>query len=315
MGVYEAYGLVVRSELPLLGLPTTRRTEVDVEIGIGSAAFLKTAASQATSTLRDDGWFRHGFLEDGSVYLCWRDLFEFVISPDGRLIRGRPLRAATLEAFQVYLLGQALSFSLLRLGFEPLHVTAVAFDEGAVGFAGEPGQGKSTLAAACLSAGARLVTDDVAVIIPGSGPPLVHPGPWRIKLFPKVASRFLPELSAEARLNDMTPKLVLSLPSAKVVDAPTPLSVLYDLRRTAAGRVTSRALTPRAAFLATTRSAFNVMLTDTGRQTNQVRFAADLVERLPIRSLSYRRDIRSVGRVIERVRADLNRLSRSSPEC
>jgi hypothetical protein len=242
------------------------------------------------------------------VYLCWRDLFEFVVSSDGRSICARPLQAATLEAFQVYLLGQALSFSLLRFGFEPLHVTVVEFDEGAVAFAGEPGLGKSSLAAACLAAGARLVTDDVAVIVPGSDPPLVHPGPRRIKLFPKVADRLVPGLFPEAQLNDLTPKLILSVPEAKVVDSPTPLSLLYDLRRTSARQVTSRALTPRAAFLATMRSAFNVMVSDADRQKNQVVFAADLIERLPMRSLSYRRDIRTVGKVVERVRADIRRL-------
>jgi hypothetical protein len=307
-GVYEAYGVVVRSEWPLRGLPTTRCADIDVEIGVGAPATLRRAASCAVPTLRDDRWFRYGTLPDGSVYLCWRELFEFIISPDGRKILGRPLRTATLEAFQVYLLGQALSFSLLRLGYEPLHVTAVAFDQGAVGFAGEPGQGKSTLAAACLSSGARLVTDDVAVFVPGSDPPLVHPGPHRLKLFPNVASRFVPDLSAEAQLNDITPKLILSVPATRVVEGPTPLRLLYDLRRTSARRVTSRPLTPRAAFLLTARSAFNVMLTDTERQENQVRFAADLIERLPMRSLTYRRDLRTVGKVVERVRADIRRL-------
>jgi hypothetical protein len=307
-GPYEAYGITIRSEWPLGGVPTASRSAVDVEIRSGSPSFLEAAASEAIPQLRDVGWFRHGFLADGSVYLCWRDLFEFVISSDGRTIRGRPLQAATLEAFQVYLLGQALSFSLLRLGFEPLHVTAVEFDEGAVAFTGEPGLGKSSLAAACLAAGARLVTDDVAVIVLGTDPPLVHPGPRRIKLFPKVADRLVPELSPEAQLNDLTPKLILSVPEARAVQSPTPLSLLYDLRRTSARQVTSRALTPRAAFLATMRSAFNLMVTDTERQKIQVRFAADLVERLPIRSLTYRRDIRTVGRVVERVRADIRRL-------
>jgi hypothetical protein len=152
------------------------------------------------------------------------------------------------------------------------------------------------------------VTDDVAVIVRGTDSPLVHPGPRRIKLFPKVADRLVPELSPEAQLNDLTPKLILSVPEARAVQSPTPLSLLYDLRRTSARQVTSRALTPRAAFLATMRSAFNLMVTDTERQKIQVRFAADLVERLPIRSLTYRRDIRTVGRVVERVRADIRRL-------
>jgi hypothetical protein len=306
---YEIYGLLVRSEWPLRGLPTASGSDVDVEIRRGSPAFLRTAASEAGPRMWDDGWFRHGFLGDGSVYLCWRGLFEFVISSDGHTIRGRLLPAGTLEAFQVYLLGQALSFSLIRLGFEPLHVTAVAFDEGTVAFTGEPGLGKSTLAAACLAGGARLVTDDVAVIVPGSDPPLVHPGPRRIKLFPKVANRLVPDLSPEAQLNDLTPKLILSVPGALVVHSPTPLSLLYDLRRTTAQQVTSRALTPRAAFLAITRAAFNVMLTDAHRRENQVRFAADLVGRLPIRSLTYRRDIRAIGQAVERVRADIRRLA------
>ena len=91
------------------------------------------------------------------------------------------------ESFQVYLLGQALSFALLKLGFEPLHATAVVVDGRAVALLGESGSGKSTLAAAFVDAGFQMLTDDVLMVHECRGEAMAYPGPARLKLFPKVA--------------------------------------------------------------------------------------------------------------------------------
>ena len=57
-----------------------------------------------------------------------------------------------------------LSFSLLSLGYEPLHATAVVVDGEAVAFLGDCGYGKSTLGAAFLARGFPLLTDDVLAL-------------------------------------------------------------------------------------------------------------------------------------------------------
>ena len=85
------------------------------------------------------------------------------------------------------MLGQALSFALVRQGFEPLHATVVVVDDHAVAFLGGNAFGKSSLAACFLEAGYRLLTDDLLILRESSDRILAYPGPPRIKLFPKIA--------------------------------------------------------------------------------------------------------------------------------
>src|SRR5204863_102769 len=103
----------------------------------------------------------------------------------------RRFDGASAESFQVYLLGQALSFALVKQGLEPLHATVVVVDGQGVAFLGDNGYGKSSLAACFLEGGYRLLTDDLLLLKASGGDVLAYPGPPRIKLFPEVARRFL----------------------------------------------------------------------------------------------------------------------------
>ena len=84
-------------------------------------------------------------------------------------ITGRQHDEAQEESFQVYLLGQALSYALVNAGFEPLHATAIVVNGGAVVLLGSSGFGKSSLAACFLEAGHRLLTDDLLILRPPAG--------------------------------------------------------------------------------------------------------------------------------------------------
>jgi len=80
---------------------------------------------------------------------------------------------------------------LLKQGIEPLHCTAVVVNGGAVGFLGDCGYGKSSLAAAFLQAGYPLLTDDLLVLKEEGRHFLAYPSFPRIKLFPEMAEAFL----------------------------------------------------------------------------------------------------------------------------
>src|SRR5207342_1318269 len=114
-------------------------------------------ARDAVPFSRRRGWFIHSRLPDGHRYLRWKDLFEFIISPNGRRISYRRLNHATDDSLAVYLLGQVLSFSLVARGAEPLHGTVVGVEGQAIALLGDCGRGKSTLGAAMLSRGCRLL--------------------------------------------------------------------------------------------------------------------------------------------------------------
>jgi len=76
----------------------------------------------------------------------------------------------------------------LARGDLPLHAAAVEVDGGAVVIGAPRAFGKTTLAAAFLSAGYRLLSEDVTCMRPGSVP-LVIPGPAMLRLRPDVAER------------------------------------------------------------------------------------------------------------------------------
>lgn len=238
----------------------------------------------------------------------WARLFEFLISPDGRTIEYHRLREATNGSLTTYLLGQALSFSLLSFGYEPLHATAVVVDGEAIAFLGDCGYGKSTLGAAFVARGFPVLTDDVLALEERAERWIAHAGPSRLKLFPSVAQTVLSR-SGGCKLNAGTSKLVLPLAKGESTGQSVPVRALYvlpDPARTGPhrGRIRVRAVTGQKAFLEITRAAFNLIQVDRARLASQFTMAARLAGDVPIRRLSYPRRLASLGAVCEAVLAD-----------
>jgi hypothetical protein len=75
-----------------------------------------------------------------------------------------------------FLLDTVAFLAALCLGREALHAATVVVGEGAVALAGASGMGKSTLAAALLERGARLLSDDVTVVEAAGDRVLAYPG-------------------------------------------------------------------------------------------------------------------------------------------
>ena len=140
---YGVYGVGIVSDVPL-ALPEYADGGLgEVEYRNAVLSLLPMAAGAAVFDTPSDAWHRYASLPDGGTYVRWEGVGEFLVSTDGRSITGRRAEGSTAESFQVYMLGQALSFALVTQGFEPLHATAVVVDNHAVVFLGESGFGKS----------------------------------------------------------------------------------------------------------------------------------------------------------------------------
>src|SRR5207244_7843154 len=171
------YGLAIQTELALPAPVGAGPCLGEVALAVGEHALVDSPTAGAAG----DDWFAYRRLGDGAEYVRWRGLFEFLVAADGGRIVCHPLAGATDDVLHTYLLGQVLSFALLKQGIEPLHATVVVVGGGAVGFLGDCGYGKSTTAAAFLQAGHRLLTDDQLVVSASGTGVLAHPGPSRIK--------------------------------------------------------------------------------------------------------------------------------------
>jgi hypothetical protein len=297
------YGCDLHSDRPLEGFPPEGPALTAVAFREVDRDALR-ASGAPVDELCDD-WFLFRRLPEGSDYLRWSGLFEFVVAPDGTRVAARPLEGAREESFRTYLLGQVLSFALLRQGIEPLHATAVVTPAGAVGFLGDTASGKSTLAAAFLAAGCRLLTDDLLVTERRGESFVAFPGPMRLKLYPEVAARVLGRTDAGTPMNPDVEKRVLALPPEQRSPdgGPVPLAALFVLDDEVAfvPEVSVTRLAPRDAFVELTRWTFNDMLTPPERLRRQFTTAADLAETLPVYALAYLRDLEQLPEVREAV--------------
>jgi hypothetical protein len=294
---YVAYSLTfsVDAELPCEAASVASTPEVTV----------RAAADRSLthSAPRAGVWFQHDSRADGSEVLRWGDTYECWVSRDGRSIRYTPLSDASSGAFLAYVLSSALSFSLLKLGKEHLHATCVVVDGQAFGFLGQPGDGKSTLAASFLDAGHQLLTDDLLVLADEGGQLLSYPGLPRIKLMPEAAKRVFPTADHGVPMNRTTSKLVLPVAHGSFSNRPLPLRRLYVLDE---GRsISVRELSSEDAFLALTEHTYNAAVADRARLEQHLEFVERVYGALGVSVLRFPRDYGSLAEVRSAILRDL----------
>ena len=231
---YSVYGVNVTTDMPLEFPPTGRRASsrgcsltsvAGVEFIEGGDDDFEPFASAAASNEA----FVCITLPDGRAYLRWSALYEFSVSADGVRVACRVLNGCDRSVFQNFLFGQVLGVALVRQGIEPLHAAVVCVDDFAVAFLGDCTYGKSTLMAAFVSAGHRVVTDDLLILDGPAGEPYAFPGTGRIKLRPDSASHFLSSADSGIPLTPMTSKRSFPLAQSHRQRTSVPLRALYVL--------------------------------------------------------------------------------------
>jgi hypothetical protein len=306
---YRIYGLDLRSEIELSFPVPVRAQDPDIELFWAARDFFERATRGTYATPNPSRWYKYALLRNGQYYLRWDGLFEFLIDANGRRIWCGRLGATSLESLQVYLLGHALSFALVRQGFEPIHATCVVIDGQAIAILGRSGFGKSSLAATFLGAGHRLLTDDLLLLRPIVGGFEGQPGPPRIKLFPGMARRLLGVKAAGAPMNPLTKKQVLPLGSSQYEDRSVPLRALYvlsapqEVRRTRHIRLSP--LPARETFIELIRHTFNTLVTGSDRSQRLFLASLELASRVPARRLSYPRGLALLPQVKHTILDDL----------
>jgi len=308
--VQQLYGLRIRTPWPVRGL-SAANGPWDVEFVANRPDVLARAASRVPDEQRNR-WAQYAALPDGSAYRRWSNLFEFLVTADARHIYAQTLTDVDNEAMLAYLLVDALSFSMVRLGWEPLHATAVATDHGVVGFLGNSGDGKSTLAALLLQQRCKLVTDDMLVLVRDRETWLAQPGPPRLKLYRDMADHILGVAPGRIAMNPDTTKLIVPLDTDDCTAEPHPLRALYVLRSVGEDRSSAlriEQLSPAAAFPRVLAHTAGHYPSEIARLQRQFQFTTTLVREIPVKTLSYPREKAEMARLRDAVLADLSRSS------
>jgi hypothetical protein len=314
---YRLYGISLRSEIPL-SLPEEAQKSIgqvaDVTFFWASARWFAKVIADFPHDSGTDGWYERIRCPDGAEFLRWPDLFQFLVSHDGRFVACGLLERAAIESFQTYLLGHVLSFALVTQGYEPLHATTVVVDDRAVAFLGHGGDGKSTLAAAFLHAGHRILTDDLLLIGEVDGTLCGFPGPPRIKLFPHIARRFLPRLAPGVPVYPEAEKLILPLAPDQQYCQPAPLHGFFRLDGPGQDvpGVGLVSLSGAQSLLELVRSTFNMRIGGRDRLRRQFLTVREWTARVPVWRLGYPRTLEMLEPVRLAIVMDLQSAGRRS---
>jgi len=316
---YSVYGITLYSDIPL-DLPGRATGGLsEIELRTEQASFFADALRGVVLDQIDGSWYQIGCLHDRSRYARWEGVGEFLVSGDGKRIACRQFDVATMESFQVYLLGQALSFALVMSGFEPLHATVVVVENEGIGFLGESGFGKSSLAACFVGAGYRILTDDLLLVQESAGRVLAYPGPPRIKLYPKHARKVFADAANGIRMNPETEKLIMPLDHNHSCRIPVPIKAIYTL---ASPREVFRKqathfdlLSSREGFVALLKNTFNRRILDKDRLQRQLAETARLANALRIQKISYPRVLRQLPSVRDAILSNLDSLRSKAVAC
>jgi hypothetical protein len=153
-----------------------------------------------------------------------------------------------------------------------------------------------------------LLTDDLLLLQSRTRATVAFPGPARIKLFPKVARKFLADASSGVPLNPKTQKQIIPLNDIRVCSLSMPLAAIYVLdspnkAHDSSVRITS--LTKREAFVRLLENTFNRVIVDSDRLRRQFEVTHALADIMTIRKLSYPRSLEHLPFVREAILSDL----------
>ena len=166
---------------------------------------------------------------EAAGYLLWaRDFGRVLISSDGTELLCEP--DPVNEGWASILAAQALPLAATVRGLEVFHSSGVVLDGRAMLFAGPRGAGQGSLAAALVTAGGHLLSDDAVALRLIDGVLIAHAGSVVLQLAPDR------RLSTEARgaLGDpATPAFGKHRYVSRDVPDPAPLGGLFLLERSA----------------------------------------------------------------------------------
>lgn len=303
---YSVYGLVVESELPLSSVDRTTEAHADAAFRIAVAPAPYFQARIAGISAASDDWVHHAVLPDGSVYMKVENVFETIVSPEGRDVTCRRFGGSDASAFEANLLNFVVSTVLTLRGEEPLHATVVQRKGKGIALLGPSGAGKSTLAACLVGQGAELVTDDMLRLGFVDGGAFAYPGPYRLKLFDEPARRYLPGAIARGVFNASSGKTMMMPGEAGRPARPAySVAALFWLGDPDAipvpENVSIRRLGGAELAKCLISSAMDIRYRMPDRLVRQFRFSEQVARTVPVYALTYPRTFTAMDHVVEEI--------------
>ena len=205
------------------------------------------------------------------------------------------------ELVRSIIIGPVIALALELGGFLCLHGSAVTIESRAIAFLGPKHHGKSTLATALTTAGAKLVGDDLLVVSPGP-PAVVCPGVASVRLWADMTAA-LPLDSICKTLIPGVKTIVTGFSEASLAERPAVIDAIYvlsPLARDADGPAVRRTRLSR--IEATVALAHQTKLSDSlvgfHAAGSQLASAAAVAASVPVWRLETIRDAARLGTIV-----------------
>ncbi len=295
---YNVFGLVLRSSLPIPGLPPleTPAEILDVQIHLGVPPPTESgrpAESQPvaySNSCADKGgkpiWEIRTSPHSSFFHLNYYDGMQFWLDRKGKVLWAVWPPDASLEDACSYLLGPVLGILLRLRGVTCLHASAVALKDCCVAFAGSEGAGKSTAAAAFARKGYGVLSDDIVALVEWDGTFHVMPAYPHLCLWPDSVKTLYGSTEALPRFSPEWEKRRLALgdQGTRFENRPLPLAAIYllgDRRLDPAPFV--EAIRPKAALLSLVADTYANKILDRELRAREFVVLGRLVSTIPVR--------------------------------
>lgn len=260
---------------------------------------------------------RLGLLDGGFVYRLPR-VGEFLVSRDGLRLQAYVEPDANPDILAWFLARGIVPRMLQLRGVPCLHAGAVATEKGIASFLGASGGGKSTVVAALVSRGFRLVGDDVLPVRILDAIPMGGPGLAEVFLYPSTARQL--GLRREVRRRMPPATKVAWIPSAEQTQRnPMPVRIVYLLRWVHPGSARSPAarrgpiLSQARAFRALMEGSMWVHSADSASLARAMPAFATIARSVIVRRLTVRLDSRGFDAAAAIVRDELAQMPSTLP--
>ncbi|MBT2758429.1 aldolase [Mesobacillus foraminis] len=217
--IYKAFGLSIKSEIPLDELPQIENNNIDIEVKIEELSKIWSEFSDSYNAF---------VVNENLVMFQVPDIATFAIK-EGKTIIVSPLEMYDEDVVRLYLLGTCMGAILMQRNIYPLHGSCIEINGKAYAIVGESGAGKSTLASAFLNEGYKLLSDDVIAITLSTEEnlPYVIPAYPQQKLWEESLRNFGLDLGDLRSIHGRETKY--NVPVSQYHDKQLPLAGVFEL--------------------------------------------------------------------------------------
>lgn len=322
---YKVYGLSVAVNKPLRLLASTHHSNPDVSIDLSNQHASKLyfiTEAQPESTDKDIRLWRTPNWVCIEYPRSSDHALRFFIRSDGSEVISDKPDAIPTSDLESFILGPILGCVLRLKQYFCLHASVLEFNGKAFAMIGHKGAGKSTTAAALLHAGARLVSDDVAVLQKiETGQPIVYPGYPGIRLLPDTLSKFTLSKHDYNKVVSSNDKRIIPLPVTgqniesqldwQFQPCPHRLDAIYTLapRQAHLTRPQITTLAQRQACIALTPHGYGRRVLNKDQQNQEFVCMAKLVRSIPVKSVACPNKLEYLAKIADNILIDLDNIA------